>query len=120
MGTFGRLFGYMSRHRLRMTVVFLGIVLVTALNLVGPWIMKAMIDAYTELLIQKALGRILSERTSIVIAQRPSTIRNANRIVVIDKGRIMQEGSHDELIEAGGLYAHLYEMQFSELIPAKI
>jgi len=72
------------------------------------------IDAYTELLIQKALSRILSERTSIVIAHRLSTIRNADRIVVIDKGRIVQEGSHDELIEAGGLYAHLYEMQFKQ------
>jgi len=73
------------------------------------------IDAYTELLIQKALGRILGERTSIIIAHRLSTIRNADRIVVIDKGRIVQEGSHDELIETGGLYAHLYEMQFKQV-----
>jgi len=72
------------------------------------------IDAYTELLIQKALRKILSERTSIVIAHRLSTIRNADRIIVIDKGRIVQEGTHGELMKEGGLYSHLYEMQFKQ------
>lgn len=78
------------------------------------------IDAYTELLIQKALRRILMKRTSIVIAHRLSTIRNAGRIIVIDKGRVVQEGTHDELMKEGGLYSHLYEMQFSEVIPVKV
>jgi ABC-type multidrug transport system fused ATPase/permease subunit len=78
------------------------------------------IDAYTELLIQNALKRILSERTSMVIAHRLSTIRNAGRIVVIDKGRVVQEGTHEELMEAGGLYAHLYAMQFKQAEVAEV
>jgi ATP-binding cassette subfamily B multidrug efflux pump len=70
------------------------------------------IDAYTELLIQKAMDKILQGRTAIVIAHRLSTVRNADKIVVIENGRIAEAGKHDELLEKGGLYKKLYEMQF--------
>ncbi len=72
------------------------------------------VDPYTELLIKKALQVLLKDRTSIVIAHRLSTVRNADRIMVIDEGRIVEEGNHDELMKKGGLYRHLYEMQFKE------
>jgi ABC-type multidrug transport system fused ATPase/permease subunit len=70
------------------------------------------IDAYTELIIQKAMNKILEGRTSIVIAHRLSTVHNADKIVVIEGGRIVEMGSHNELLEKGGLYKKLYEMQF--------
>ena len=70
------------------------------------------IDAYTELLIQKAMDKILKGRTAIVIAHRLSTVRNADQIVVIENGVIAEAGKHDELMVKGGLYKRLYEMQF--------
>jgi len=70
------------------------------------------VDAYTEVLIQTALERLMHGRTSVIIAHRLSTIRNADQIAVIDAGRIVDRGTHEELLERGGLYAHLYEMQF--------
>ena len=70
------------------------------------------IDAYTELIIQKALDRIFRNRTSIIIAHRLSTVRNADMIVVLHEGRIAEKGTHDELIELEGMYKQLYEMQF--------
>jgi len=70
------------------------------------------VDAYTELIIQQALDRVLRDRTSIIIAHRLSTVRNADMIVVLEEGRIAETGTHDELIEKGGLYRQLYEMQF--------
>jgi len=70
------------------------------------------IDAYTELIIQRAMEKVLRDRTSIIIAHRLSTVRNADRITVLDEGRIAETGTHAELIEMGGLYKHLYEMQF--------
>ncbi len=70
------------------------------------------IDAYTELLIQKAMDKILKGRTAIVIAHRLSTVRNADQIVVIENGVIAEAGKHDELMAKGGLYKRLYEMQF--------
>jgi len=72
------------------------------------------IDPYTDLLTSKPMDVLLKERTSIIIAHRLSTVRNADRILVIDKGRIVEEGSHEELMRKGGLYHHLYEMQFKE------
>ena len=70
------------------------------------------VDTVTEALIQQALGRLLSGRTAIVIAHRLSTVRNADRIYVLDLGSIVQQGSHDELVGQDGLYRNLYERQF--------
>jgi subfamily B ATP-binding cassette protein MsbA len=70
------------------------------------------VDTVTEALIQEALVRLLSGRTAIVIAHRLSTVRTADRIYVIDDGRIVEEGNHEELLAQGGLYRDLYERQF--------
>jgi ABC-type multidrug transport system fused ATPase/permease subunit len=70
------------------------------------------IDAYTELIIKQALEKVLKDRTSIVIAHRLSTVRNADLIVVVDQGEIIERGTHGELLRKGGLYKQLYEMQF--------
>jgi ATP-binding cassette subfamily B protein len=72
------------------------------------------IDPYTDLLIRRAMKILLSNRTSIIIAHRLSTVRNADRIMVINGGRIVEEGNHRALMKKGGLYRHLYEMQFKE------
>lgn len=70
------------------------------------------VDAYTEMLIQKALEKLLKNRTSFVIAHRLSTIINADKLLVIDAGRIVETGTHEELLAKGGLYQKLYNMQF--------
>ena len=70
------------------------------------------VDTVTEALIQDALDRLLHGRTSIVIAHRLSTVRNASRIYVIDTGRIAEQGTHSELIAKRGIYHELYERQF--------
>jgi ATP-binding cassette subfamily B protein len=70
------------------------------------------LDSQSEALIQEALQRIMTGRTSIVIAHRLSTILAADLILVLDRGRIVERGRHDELLAAGGLYAGLYETQF--------
>lgn len=70
----------------------------------------ANIDSYTELQIQKALQRLLEGRTGLVIAHRLATIRNADRIVVLQQGRKIEEGDHDALMAKGGLYAKLYDL----------
>jgi len=72
------------------------------------------IDPYSELLIQRALETLLKGRTSISIAHRLSTIINSDRIVVLHKGRIIEEGTHKELVKLNGLYDHLYKMQFKD------
>ncbi|MCJ7658069.1 MAG: ABC transporter ATP-binding protein/permease [Anaerolineales bacterium] len=72
----------------------------------------ASVDTRTEVLIQRALNRLLDGRTSFVIAHRLSTVRNADDIVVLDEGHILERGVHDELIERDGLYADLYQRQF--------
>ena len=72
------------------------------------------IDPYTDLLIRKAMKVLLKNRTSIIIAHRLSTVRNADRIFVVDNGRIVEEGNHKQLMKKKGIYRHLYEMQFSE------
>ena len=68
----------------------------------------ANIDSFTEQAIQKALKVLFSGRTCIVIAHRLATIRDADRIVVLQQGRILEQGNHDALMENGGLYSHLY------------
>ncbi|MFX1274640.1 MAG: ABC transporter ATP-binding protein [Promethearchaeota archaeon] len=72
------------------------------------------IDPYSELLIQQALETLLKDRTSISIAHRLSTIINSDRIVVLDEGKIVEEGTHEELVKKGGFYKHLYKMQFKD------
>jgi len=72
----------------------------------------ASIDPFTEWQIQQALSMILAESTSILIAHRLSTVKAADRIIVIEKGRILEEGSHDGLLQQGGLYATLYNTYF--------
>jgi ATP-binding cassette subfamily B protein len=71
------------------------------------------IDTETERLIQLGMRQVLAGRTSIVIAHRLSTIKNAHRILVLSGGRLVEEGSHQELIDKNGLYASLYRLQFS-------
>jgi len=73
----------------------------------------ANIDTQTEVLIQKALKNILKDRTSLVIAHRLSTIHDADRVVVLDAGKIVEIGNHQELMEKGGLYYHLYTMSYA-------
>ena len=67
----------------------------------------ANIDTYSEMLIQRALGELLRDRTAVVIAHRLSTIRNANNIVVVDQGRVVEQGTHEQLLALNGLYARL-------------
>ncbi|WP_161877922.1 ABC transporter ATP-binding protein [Alkalibacterium sp. MB6] len=71
----------------------------------------ANIDTETESLIQEGLQRMRKGRTTVAIAHRLSTIRDADQILVLDKGRIVERGTHDELIERGGLYKDMYELQ---------
>lgn len=69
------------------------------------------IDTETELLIQQGLDTLKQNRTTFVIAHRLSTIRDADQIIVLDKGSILERGTHEELLEAGGTYAHMYRLQ---------
>jgi ATP-binding cassette, subfamily B, bacterial MsbA len=72
------------------------------------------LDAESERLVQKALANLMRNKTSIVIAHRLSTIRKADMIVVMERGQIIQTGTHKELLESGGKYKHLYELQFAD------
>jgi ATP-binding cassette subfamily B protein len=72
------------------------------------------VDTRTEVLIQTAMAKLMENRTSFVIAHRLSTIRDADTILVMDRGAIVEQGSHDELLAADGFYAKLYNSQFSE------
>ncbi len=73
----------------------------------------AHLDAETEALVQEALGELLAHRTAVVVAHRLSTVRSADEIVVVDGGRIVERGTHDELVEQAGLYAELTARQLS-------
>ena len=72
------------------------------------------LDAESEALVQSALGKLMQGRTSIVIAHRLSTVRDADRIIVLDEGRVVEEGKHEILLAKNGLYASLYKRQFRE------
>ena len=74
------------------------------------------VDPYTELYIQDALERLLENRTAIIIAHRLSTVRMANKIIVLDEGKIVEQGTHQELMTKGGLYSTFYKTQFEESI----
>ena len=78
------------------------------------------VDTETEALIQSALRRLLEGRTAIVIAHRLSTIRDMDRIVVLHKGEVREEGTHEELLARGGIYTRLYQLQYKdqEVIPS--
>ena len=72
------------------------------------------VDTRTEQLIQEAMDHLMRGRTSFVIAHRLSTIRNADCILVMRDGQIIERGTHDELLAAGGFYAELYRSQFAQ------
>ncbi|MCA9909972.1 MAG: ABC transporter ATP-binding protein, partial [Anaerolineae bacterium] len=70
------------------------------------------VDTRTEVLIQQAMDRLMQNRTSFIIAHRLSTIRNADLILVMRDGDIVEQGTHEELLMRGGFYAELYNSQF--------
>jgi len=72
------------------------------------------LDSESEAAVQEALDRLMEGRTTLVIAHRLSTVRDAHRLAVIDSGRIVQEGNHEQLLAEGGLYADLYHLQFRD------
>lgn len=72
------------------------------------------LDNTTEILIQKSLDELCKGRTTIVVAHRLSTVKNADEIAVVSKGRIVEQGTHEELMQLNGMYAELYQLQFRE------
>lgn len=72
------------------------------------------LDSQSEMLVQQALELVMKNRTTVVIAHRLSTVRTADRILVLDQGRVVQDGTHASLMEQGGLYRHLYDLQFND------
>jgi ATP-binding cassette, subfamily B, bacterial len=73
------------------------------------------LDAESETLVQKALARLMQQRTTLVIAHRLATVLSCDRILVMDQGRIVEEGTHDSLVVTGGLYARLARLQFQNV-----
>ena len=72
------------------------------------------LDAQSEKVVQQALDRLAGGRTTLVIAHRLSTVRNADKIIVMDRGKVVDQGTHEELLERGGIYADLYRLQFQD------
>ena len=72
------------------------------------------LDTKSERLVQSALDKLMQQRTTLVVAHRLSTIEQADKIVVMHEGRIVEQGKHAELLAKGGRYADLYRMQFHE------
>jgi subfamily B ATP-binding cassette protein MsbA len=78
------------------------------------------LDTESERLVQQAIDRLMRKRTVLVIAHRLATVRDADEIVVLDAGRVIQRGTHDQLFRAGGLYRRLYDLQFRDEEPAPV
>ena len=78
------------------------------------------LDTESERLVQQAIDRLMADRTVLVIAHRLATVRDADEIVVLDAGRVVDRGTHDQLFRAGGLYRRLYDLQFRDQEPALI
>src|SRR6185503_729792 len=76
------------------------------------------LDTKSERLVQQAIERLMHHRTVLVIAHRLATVRNADEIVVLDAGRVVQRGTHEELLQTSGLYRRLYDLQFRDEEPA--
>ncbi|WP_460984555.1 ABC transporter ATP-binding protein [Spirosoma fluminis] len=74
------------------------------------------VDTETEEMIQNAISKLMKGRTAVVIAHRLSTIQKADNIIVVDKGRIVEQGNHEELLQREGFYANLYRMQYKEVV----
>jgi ATP-binding cassette subfamily B multidrug efflux pump len=74
------------------------------------------VDSETEELIQFAIAQLMQGRTSIVIAHRLSTIQKADKIIVLDHGEIKESGTHEQLLQSGGYYAQLHEMQYKNFV----
>ena len=77
------------------------------------------VDNETEALIQRSLEKIAVGRTTIVIAHRLSTVRNADRIFVLERGQLVEQGRHDELVASAGIYARLWGVQTGERVPSR-
>ena len=75
---------------------------------------SAGLDSASEKLVFDALGNLMTGKTSIVIAHRLATVRRADVIFVIDDGRVVEQGTHEELLDGGGLYSRLYDLQFKD------